>query len=79
MELKKVFIILADISGYTKYIQFHKFDLIHAELIINESKNRTKKWSLLKGTQFLPFISSSRMAVTFPSSIVFITYNHIVI
>jgi hypothetical protein len=34
--LKKVFLILADISGYTRFIRFHKMSLLHAERIIGE-------------------------------------------
>lgn len=36
MEVKNAFIVLLDISGYTKFIKLHKFSLIHAEQIINE-------------------------------------------
>ena len=36
MELKKAFIILVDISGYTRFIKHHKVSLIHAESIISD-------------------------------------------
>ncbi|MGB2958565.1 MAG: DUF2652 domain-containing protein, partial [Bacteroidota bacterium] len=36
MELKKVFLVLADISGYTRFIRWHKTSLLHAERIIGE-------------------------------------------
>jgi uncharacterized protein DUF2652 len=36
MEIKSIFLILADISGYTKFIKLHKYSLIHAERIIDE-------------------------------------------
>ena len=36
MGLKKVFLVLADISGYTRFIRFHKTSLLHAERIIGE-------------------------------------------
>ena len=36
MELTQAFIILIDISGYTKFIQKHRVSLIHAESIITE-------------------------------------------
>ncbi len=34
MEIKPLFVILVDISGYTEFIRLHKFSLIHAEAII---------------------------------------------
>jgi hypothetical protein len=36
MEIKKIFLILVDISGYTRFIKLHKISLIHAERIIVE-------------------------------------------
>lgn len=36
MEVKPIFLVLADISGYTKFIKVHKVSLIHAEHIIDE-------------------------------------------
>ncbi len=36
MELTRAFIILLDISGYTKFVRLHKVSLIHAEKIITE-------------------------------------------
>lgn len=36
MELIKAFVVLIDISGYTKFIRMHKVSLIHAEGIISE-------------------------------------------
>ena len=36
MELKHVALVIADIGGYTKYIQFHKTALLHAEEIISQ-------------------------------------------
>lgn len=36
MDIKKTFIVLADISGYTKFVKLHKLSVIHAEQIINE-------------------------------------------
>jgi Protein of unknown function (DUF2652) len=36
MELINAFIVLIDISGYTKFIRMHKVSLIHAEGIISE-------------------------------------------
>lgn len=35
-EIKSIFIILVDISGYTRFIKFHKISLLHAEKIIAE-------------------------------------------
>ncbi|HLT46200.1 MAG TPA: DUF2652 domain-containing protein [Rubricoccaceae bacterium] len=34
MELKPVVLVLADISGYTRFIKFHRVSLVHAEHII---------------------------------------------
>lgn len=36
MEIKKIAIVLADISGYTEFIQSHKTAMIHAEHIISQ-------------------------------------------
>ena len=36
MELVNAFLILADISGYTKFSKLHKLSLLHAEFIITE-------------------------------------------
>ena len=36
MDTQRVFLILLDVSGYTKFIRFHKFSLFHAERIIDE-------------------------------------------
>ncbi len=36
MKIKKAFILLLDISGYTQFIKLHKISLIHAEKIISE-------------------------------------------
>ena len=36
MGIKPIFIILVDISGYTKFIRLHKMSLLHAEKIIGE-------------------------------------------
>lgn len=35
-EVKPIFIILVDISGYTRFIKFHKISLLHAEMIVAE-------------------------------------------
>lgn len=35
-DVKPIFIILVDISGYTRFIRFHKVSLLHAEKIIGE-------------------------------------------
>ena len=35
-DIKKIFIILVDISGYTQFIKLHKISLLHAEKIIGE-------------------------------------------
>ena len=35
-KIKKVFLVILDISGYTKFIKAHKISLIHAERIIDE-------------------------------------------
>ena len=34
-QVQRVFLILLDISGYTRFIKFHKISLIHAERIID--------------------------------------------
>lgn len=36
MELKKAILVLADISGYTRFLQLHTMSLLHAEKIITE-------------------------------------------
>ncbi len=36
MEQQQAFLILADISGYTKFIKLHRLSLIHAEQVISE-------------------------------------------
>lgn len=36
MEIKPLFIIIVDISGYTNFIRMHKTSLLHAEKIIGE-------------------------------------------
>ncbi len=36
MELQNAFIVLADISGYTKFVKQHRFNVVHAEQIISE-------------------------------------------
>ena len=36
MDLVNAFIVLADISGYTRFTKFHKLSLLHAEFIITE-------------------------------------------
>ncbi len=36
MEIKKVILVLADISGYTQFIKMRTMSLIHAELLITE-------------------------------------------
>ena len=36
MEIKPIIIVLADISGYTQFIKYHRVSLIHAEKIITE-------------------------------------------
>ena len=36
MDLKKVFLVIADISGYTKFMRLHKVSMIHAEGIITQ-------------------------------------------
>jgi len=36
MEIKQIFIILVDISGYTRFIRYHKVSLLHAEKIVGE-------------------------------------------
>jgi len=39
-QIQKVFLVLLDISGYTRFIKFHKTSLIHAERIIDELLER---------------------------------------
>ena len=36
MDAQKVFLVLLDISGYTRFIRFHRLSLLHAERIIDE-------------------------------------------
>lgn len=36
MELKRVALVLVDISGYTQFVRFHNMALLHAEQIITE-------------------------------------------
>lgn len=36
MEIKPVILVLADISGYTRFTKYHRASLIHAEAIITE-------------------------------------------
>jgi hypothetical protein len=36
MDIKKIFIVLVDISGYTRFIRLHKVSLMHAERIIGQ-------------------------------------------
>ena len=36
MELKSIFILIVDISGYTRFIKKHRISLLHAEKIIGE-------------------------------------------
>ena len=36
MEIKKVFLVLADISGYTRFMKIHTMSLLHAEAIVTE-------------------------------------------
>ena len=36
MELKSIFIIIVDISGYTRFIKKHRVALLHAEKIIGD-------------------------------------------
>jgi len=33
-DIKPIFIILVDISGYTRFIKYHKISLLHAEIIV---------------------------------------------
>jgi hypothetical protein len=40
MQTQKVVLVLLDISGYTRFIRFHKVSLIHAERIIDELLER---------------------------------------
>ena len=40
MEMVDSFIVLADISGYTRFIKMHKLSLLHAEYIISELLER---------------------------------------
>ncbi len=36
MDVQRIFIILVDISGYTRFIKYHKSALLHAEKIVSE-------------------------------------------
>ena len=36
MELKQVILVLADISGYTRFMKIHTMSLLHAEAIITD-------------------------------------------
>src|SRR5258708_25765494 len=36
MELKRVCLVLADISGYTRFMKLHTSSLLHAEVIITD-------------------------------------------
>ena len=36
MELKQVALVIVDISGYTRFIKFHKTSLIHAQEVISQ-------------------------------------------
>jgi hypothetical protein len=36
MEIKKAVIVIADISGYTKFVKLHTMSLLHAEKIVTE-------------------------------------------
>src|SRR3990170_3517682 len=36
MEVKQVIMVLADISGYTRFIKLHTASLLHAEVIITD-------------------------------------------
>src|SRR5512141_3196734 len=36
MEIKRVVLVLADISGYTRFMKIHTMDLLHAEAIITD-------------------------------------------
>jgi len=36
MELKKVALVIADISGYTRFLQFNKTSLLHANEIVSQ-------------------------------------------
>lgn len=39
-QVQKVFLVLLDVSGYTRFIKYHKISLIHAERIIDELLER---------------------------------------
>ena len=50
MDMKKIFIVIVDISGYTRFIKLHKMSLCHAEGIIGElleSVIETSKFPLI--------------------------------
>jgi hypothetical protein len=36
MEIKRIVLVLADISGYTRFMKMHTMSLLHAEAIITE-------------------------------------------
>ena len=36
MEIKRVVLVLADISGYTRFMRVHTMSLLHAEAIITD-------------------------------------------
>ncbi|MCB1742823.1 MAG: DUF2652 domain-containing protein [Gammaproteobacteria bacterium] len=36
MDVRRSFLIIVDISGYTRFIKLHRFAVLHAEYIINE-------------------------------------------
>jgi hypothetical protein len=50
MDMKKIFLVLVDISGYTRFMKLHKMSLIHAEGIITqllESVIQTSEFPLI--------------------------------
>ena len=36
MEIKVVYLVLADISGYTRFVKIHRASILHAEEIVTE-------------------------------------------
>ena len=36
MEIRRIFLVLVDISGYTRFLRLHRMSLLHAERIITE-------------------------------------------
>ena len=40
MEIKQIFLVLVDISGYTRFLKLHRVSLLHAERIITELMDR---------------------------------------